>query len=140
MLLLAHFTYGPEGNQWHSDTSKPVILLFWHRKAASLVQEVRDLKHWVAHSSSRGSNMPIMFMNDLLFSVAPEVGGERAISGDTQSAVPALAVAEQFGADDALYHIREAHMQRGLELEEQALEASTGVHSHLTGNAHSGIY
>ena len=67
--------------------------------------------------------MPIMIMNDLLFSVAPEVGGERAISGDTQSAVPALAVAEQFGADDALYLIWEAHMQRGLELEEQALEA-----------------
>ena len=58
-----------------------------------------------------------------LVSVAPETGWERTISGDTQSAVPALAVAEQFGADDALYHIQEAYMQRGLELEEQALEA-----------------
>ena len=64
MLVLAHFTYGPEGNQWRSDTSKTVILLFWHRKAASLVQEFRDLKHWVAHSSSRGSNMPPMIMNN----------------------------------------------------------------------------
>ena len=57
MLLLTHFTYGPEGNQWHSDTSKTVILLFWHRKAVSLVQEFRDI-------SRRGSNMPSMIMND----------------------------------------------------------------------------
>ena len=74
------------------------------------IQEV-----WDAMSGGKGIS--------LLFSVVPEVGGERAISGYTQSAVPALAVAEQFGADDALYHIQEAHMQRGLELEEQALEA-----------------
>ena len=42
---------------------------------------------------------------------------------DEQSAVPALAIAGEFGADDALYHIHQAHMERGLQLEEQALKA-----------------
>ena len=52
-----------------------------------------------------------------------EVSGERAISREKQSAIPALAIAEQFDVDGALYHTQEAEMHRGLKLGEQALKA-----------------